>query len=90
VGVGGDHISYLLVSCVVTAGVWRDVVLLGDVVAGRGEGGLLPRPGVLHGGVGDGHAPTASHFSLEEPRQVRHSPRLWLDLILLFSPLGWN
>ena len=42
-------------------------MLLGYVVPGRGEGGLLPRPGVLHGGVGDGHGPTASHFSLEQP-----------------------
>lgn len=39
-----NHICNLLVSCVVTGGVGRDVVLLGDVVARGGEGRLLPRP----------------------------------------------
>ena len=50
---GWHHLWYLLVGCVVASVLWRDVMVLWDVVPRWGEGDLVARPGLLHGGVGD-------------------------------------
>lgn len=40
----GDHIGDLLVGCVVTCVMWRDVMVLGNVVRWGGKGDLVAGP----------------------------------------------